>query len=320
MGDLKDVNLDRPRWDQSTYFGRARHFFTVANPLNLRYTSRDLDKAKAIVENHRKGLPQQNALTLDELWKAKHIYDSAFHPVTGEKIFILGRMSAQVPMNMIITGNMMLFYKTTPAVVFWQWVNQSFNALVNYCNRSDSDMPVSQIASSYLIATSGAVGSAVALNRLVKKMPPLVGRFVPFAAVAAANCVNIPAMRKAELAEGIKVIDENNNVIGQSKVAALEATISVVISRVIMAAPSMAVTPLVLNSLEKRGVFRRKPYLQPVLGLGITGLILTFATPLACALFAQTAPIAVGKLEPEIQEKIKKISPSTKTLYYNKGL
>ncbi|CAA9996875.1 unnamed protein product [Nesidiocoris tenuis] len=266
MGDLKDVNLDRPRWDQSTYFGRARHFFTVANPLNLRYTSRDLDKAKAIVENHRKGLPQQNALTLDELWKAKHIYDSAFHPVTGEKIFILGRMSAQVPMNMIITGNMMLFYKTTPAVVFWQWVNQSFNALVNYCNRSDSDMPVS------------------------------------------------------ELAEGIKVIDENNNVIGQSKVAALEATISVVISRVIMAAPSMAVTPLVLNSLEKRGVFRRKPYLQPVLGLGITGLILTFATPLACALFAQTAPIAVGKLEPEIQEKIKKISPSTKTLYYNKGL
>ena len=50
--DIKpDINL--PRYDQSTYIGRAKHFFSVANPLNIFVSESTLDKCKEVVVNYR---------------------------------------------------------------------------------------------------------------------------------------------------------------------------------------------------------------------------------------------------------------------------
>jgi hypothetical protein len=55
----------------------------------------------------------------------------------------------------------------------------------------------------------------------------VIGRFVPLLAVGAANCVNIPLMRQAELKEGIIVSTKDGVDIGKSKQAAFDAVAQV---------------------------------------------------------------------------------------------
>ena len=79
---------------------------------------------------------------LTEYWEAKYIYDSAYHPVSNEQVFLPGRMCFQAPGNTALTLLMLTFYKTPVSVFGAQFINQSFNSTVNYCN---SPKPVFKI-------------------------------------------------------------------------------------------------------------------------------------------------------------------------------
>ncbi|CAO2596088.1 Sfxn1 [Lemmus lemmus] len=282
-----NINIKEPRWDQSTFIGRANHFFTVTDPRNILLTNDQLENARKVVHNYRQGIVPAG-LTENELWRAKYAYDSAFHPDTGEKMILIGRMSAQVPMNMTITGCMMTFY--------------------------------SELGTAYVSATTGAVATALGLNALTKRVSPLIGRFVPFAAVAAANCINIPLMRQRELKVGIPVTDENGTRLGESTNAAKQAIAQVVISRILMAAPGMAIPPFIMNTLEKKAFLKRFPWMSAPIQVTLVGFCLVFATPLCCALFPQKSSMSVTSLEDELQASIQRSHPELQRVYFNKGL
>ena len=91
MSDNKaPINIDVPRYDQNTYIGRAKHFFVTTNPFNILASNEKLENSKQIVESYRKTKVLPPNVTEEDLWKAKYLMDSAYHPDTKEKMFILG--------------------------------------------------------------------------------------------------------------------------------------------------------------------------------------------------------------------------------------
>ncbi|KAM6951742.1 sideroflexin-2-like [Aplochiton taeniatus] len=314
-------DIDAPRWDQSTFVGRLKHFFNVTDWRTVVLPDSRLDEAKTLVESCRQGSVPPGT-TEEQLHYAKKLYDSAFHPDTGDRMNLIGRMSFQVPGGMAITGCMLQFYRSVPAVVFWQWVNQSFNALVNYTNRNAaSPITPKQIGVAYVTATSAALATAVGLNLYTKKAPPLVARWVPFAAVASANFVNIPMMRQQEILNGIAVTDDNGNNLGHSKKAAVKGITQVVVSRVTMAAPGMIILPIIMQRLEKFKFMQRIALFHGPIQVMMVGVFLVVMVPAACSLFPQKCSMAVSQLEPMLRDSIvSSYGDSIKYVYFNKGL
>ncbi|ESN96462.1 hypothetical protein HELRODRAFT_107533 [Helobdella robusta] len=328
---LKDgrIDLSLPRWDQSTFLGRVRHFASITDMRTAFTSNRTLLSAKELLNQYK--LKQEPTGTTDEqIWRAKKLYESAFHPDSGELQNVIGRMSFQVPGGMILTAGMLQFYKTNTSVIFWQWLNQSFNALVNYTNRNAaSTVTNKQIAFAYVSATTCALVTALGFKEIMgKRGNPIMKRFAPFIAVCAANFVNIPLSRQAELSDGVLLFSSDKQQISESRLAAVKGIALVAISRVTMAAPGMLIMPVIMNHLEKKASFMKYQRYHLLFQTFMIGCFLVFMVPVACGMFPQNNTISLKALEKYEPEKYKKAVemcqrnglPLPSHLYFNKGL
>ncbi|XP_011688084.1 PREDICTED: sideroflexin-2 [Wasmannia auropunctata] len=321
------LDLDKPLWDQNTFVGRWKYFAWMTDFRTCVKPESELLAAKVLCEQYRNG-KEPAGTTREQIIYARKLYESAFHPDTGDLQNVFGRMSFQVPGGMAITGAMLQFYRTTKAVVFWQWVNQSFNALVNYTNRNaNSPVTTNQLGAAYVSATVAAMVTAIGCKTYwEKRASPLMARYVPFAAVAAANCANIPLMRQNEIVNGVDLVDDDGRKLTKSKLAAVKGISQVVISRIVMCAPGMLILPPIMERWEKYLWMQRIKPLHAPIQIMMCGISLTFMVPTACALFPQKCSIKTTTLqrwEPENYELLTKNCKGGELptyLYFNKGL
>lgn len=167
-------NPSGERFDQSTFRGRFSKMILACDPRLLLYTEDETRRSRAMVQDYQNLLETlPGNMTEQEmnhaLWEAQRISSAALHPDTEEIIPSPFRMSGYVPFNGPICVAMVAS-TSTPSLLFWSWVNQSQNALVNYYNRNaSSEMSNETLMKSYGTAVFSALTVAFGLATFIQK-------------------------------------------------------------------------------------------------------------------------------------------------------
>ncbi|KAI1927435.1 Sideroflexin FSF1 [Ophidiomyces ophidiicola] len=275
--------LPASRHDLDTYWGRVKQAADISDPRTLFVSSARLANAQAMLAAYRDGR-LAGAMT-PELWQAKKIVDATLHPA-----------------GMLTPG------LGTAGTVLWQVANQSLNVAINHANANKSaPLGTGTLVQSYLLAVTASCSVAVGLRAVVPRLRGLtgstrlvLGRLVPFAAVATAGALNVCLMRGEEMRRGIDVFHpETGACLGRSRRAARLAVGETAVSRVLNATPIMVLPPLLLVRLQRTAWLRARPGLTLPVNLGLIFATSVLALPLALGAFPQRQAVRADSLERE---------------------
>ncbi|CAB3405351.1 unnamed protein product [Caenorhabditis bovis] len=314
--------LGQPRFAQETFLGRYLHYLDVIDPRTLFASEKKLKDAVQLLEDFKAG----NAKNIPDksLWEAQKLKQAVLHPDTGEKVLAPFRMSGFVPFGWITVTGMLLPNPSWPTLIFWQWMNQSHNACVNYANRNATQpQPLSKYIGAYSAAVTAACSVSAGLTYAIKKSSQLpattrliVQRFVPLPATSLASSLNVICMRWNELQTGIEVYEKDSGrVVGVSKVAAKQAVTDTTLVRAFLPVPLLLIPPCIMPFFERYDWVTKTKVRHIFVNALVCTLSFAASLPVALALFPQESALPVDQLEAEIRDKT-----NAKELYYNKGL
>jgi len=297
---------------------------TITSPSTLFCSKEDLNKAIDLLSRYKKGEIDPDSVSDDSLWRAKQIKDSMMHPQTGKIIPAPLRLSAFMPANVVICFGLMLPNPSMPTLIFWQWVNQSYNLLLNHANRNASNsLSNSQIALAYSVAVGSSCSLAVGLTQLVKRgyIPGMFRHVVPYTAVASAGVANVLVMRYNEISQGVMVQDKYGEDLGVSQKAGFMGVSLTAVSRAVWSVPALVVPPVMTGVLKKISpAFRRTKVLHVPFELLSIAVSITFGVPFAIALFKSDMEVEVDKLEDKFRSMKDSHGDPVEKVYFHKGM
>jgi hypothetical protein len=200
------------RFDQSEFGGRYCQMLLACDPRLLLYSREQVERCKTMVDNYQ-GLKLQDdsPVTDRALWDAKRIVDAALSD-TGTWIPRPFRMSGYLPFNGPICIAMLVMSSSTGALLFWSWLNQSQNALINYFNRNaSSELTTKTLLQSYSVAVGAALAVAFGLCTFIQghysgEEAAELLKFVAFPSAVLASTLNCYIVRRPEMDSGVPLL------------------------------------------------------------------------------------------------------------------
>lgn len=266
---------------------------------------------------------------ISELRKLQTIVNASIHPDTNKPVPWVMRMCAFVPTNLPIIFGMLMSAPTPFNTMFYQWLNQTYNAGMNYGNRNaSSPQTVGDIAFGY----SAAVFSSIAISLTLRKVFAtatrsmqggtlvLANALINYVAVASAGFLNSYCMRMGEMKRGITIADSHGEEMGTSKKSAEKAVIQTSASRLILSAPTFIIPGLSMFLLDKAGLIPKARAPKTILDLTVISIALYLALPVSVSMFPQRGEISAKEIEEEFIGRRNSRGEEVLTYYYNKGL
>lgn len=238
-------------------------------------------------------------------------------------------MCAFVPTNVPIIFGMLMTKSTPASTAFWQWLNQTYNAGMNYGNRNaSSQYTMKDLMVGYSAAVFSSIGMGIGLKKLffrytqnLKGGPAILANsIISYVAVATAGFLNSLCMRMGEMEKGIKIYDEDGNEMGISKITAKMAVYQTAFSRILLSLPTFTIPGVSLFIFDKMGMLPKSGLPRTALELSVVTFALWNALPWSVSLFPQNGEIQASKLETEFHNLRSKDGQVIEKFYYNKGL
>lgn len=118
-------------------------YMNMTDPRTLIHSEAKVKESKLFVD----AFEASGAAATDEYRQHKKICDAAIHPVTGEVIPRLFRVSCIAPVNIPLVFLMITCPASNiPGTLFLHWLNQSYNTACNYANRAGKDQSMEDTA------------------------------------------------------------------------------------------------------------------------------------------------------------------------------